>query len=165
MAGSNRSADLADAQRSIPYGTLAATLCTSVLYITTTFIWGTMAERSTLVDYIELPAIIALPAPIVVQIGIILSSLGAGLQSLTGAPRLLQAIANDNLMPFLSPFRGSGEPRRALAFTFMICLASVSGGDLNAVTPIITMFFLICYMVCPLGLPLAALHTPSPGVR
>ena len=80
------------------------------------------------------------------RIGIILSSLGAGLQSLTGAPRLLQAIANDNLMPFLRPFQGHGEPRRPLMLTFLLCLGCVLIGDINSVAPIITMFFLICYM-------------------
>ena len=69
-----------------------------------------------------------------------------GLQSLTGAPRLLQAIANDNLMPILQPFQGSGEPRRALAFTFALCTCAVSLGNINLIAPIITMFFLICYL-------------------
>ena len=83
---------------------------------------------------------------VVVQLGIILSSLGAGLQSLTGAPRLLQAIANDNLMPVLTPFRGAGEPRRALGLVFTLCALFISTGDIDTVAPIITMFFLICYM-------------------
>ncbi|GBO99368.1 Solute carrier family 12 member 7 [Eumeta japonica] len=43
---------------------------------------------------------IAWPNQWVILIGSFLSTLGAGLQSLTGAPRLLQAIAKDEIIPF-----------------------------------------------------------------
>lgn len=57
----------------------------------------------------------AWPNEWVILIGSFLSTLGAGLQSLTGAPRLLQAIARDEIIPFLAPFAVSssrGEPTR-----------------------------------------------------
>ena len=63
---------------------------------------------------------IAWPNEWVILIGSFLSTIGAGLQSLTGAPRLLQAIARDNIIPFLQPFGVSssrGEPTRALVLT------------------------------------------------
>lgn len=41
------------------------------------------------------------PSPWVIVIGSFFSCCGAGLQSLTGAPRLLQAIARDGIVPFL----------------------------------------------------------------
>lgn len=44
---------------------------------------------------------LAWPTPWVIVIGSFFSTCGAGLQSLTGAPRLLQAIAKDNVIPFL----------------------------------------------------------------
>lgn len=44
---------------------------------------------------------LAWPSPLVIVIGSFFSTCGAGLQSLTGAPRLLQAIAKDNVIPFL----------------------------------------------------------------
>lgn len=40
MAGSNRSGDLADAQRSIPIGTIGAILTTSFVYISSVFLFG-----------------------------------------------------------------------------------------------------------------------------
>lgn len=40
MAGSNRSGDLADAQRSIPIGTICAILTTSFVYISAVFLFG-----------------------------------------------------------------------------------------------------------------------------
>jgi len=147
MAGSNRSGDLRDAQRSIPIGTLCATLSTSALYLLTAFMYGATVDRATLAndDYV-LSAKISWPAEEIVQVGIVLSTLGAALQSLTGAPRLLQAIANDNLIPALSIFRGKGEPRRALLCTVAISAVCIAGGDLNVVAPFVTMFFLLCYM-------------------
>lgn len=48
MAGSNRSASLKDTQRSIPIGTLAATLTTSGLYIVTVLSFGALATREKL---------------------------------------------------------------------------------------------------------------------
>lgn len=44
--------------------------------------------------------ILAWPSPWVIVIGSFFSCCGAGLQSLTGAPRLLQAIARDGIIPF-----------------------------------------------------------------
>lgn len=40
MAGCNRSGDLADAQRSIPIGTIGAILTTSFVYISAVFLFG-----------------------------------------------------------------------------------------------------------------------------
>lgn len=48
MAGSNRSASLKDTQRSIPVGTLAATLVTTALYIVSVIIFGALATRQKL---------------------------------------------------------------------------------------------------------------------
>lgn len=75
----------------------------------------------------------AWPNEWVILIGSFLSTLGAGLQSLTGAPRLLQAIARDDVIPFLSPFAVSssrGEPTRALILTIFICQGGILLGKL-----------------------------------
>ncbi|KAF3856628.1 hypothetical protein F7725_017351 [Dissostichus mawsoni] len=45
---------------------------------------------------------LAWPSPWVIVIGSFFSTCGAGLQSLTGAPRLMQAIAKDGIVPALS---------------------------------------------------------------
>lgn len=55
------------------------------------------------------------PTPWVIVIGSFFSTVGAGLQSLTGAPRLLQAIAKDNIIPFL-------RVRHAVVYTLCNCL-------------------------------------------
>lgn len=94
-----------------------------------------------------LTATIAWPVAWVVQVGVILSTLGAALQSLTGAPRLLAAIANDDVLPVLKYFKSSDdeEPHMATLFTMLICAGCVVLGNLDLITPVITMFFLLCY--------------------
>ncbi|KAL8129830.1 hypothetical protein V2J09_018985 [Rumex salicifolius] len=147
MAGSNRSASLEDTQRSIPVGTLAAQLSTLVLYIISVFIFGSFATRHQLLTDRLLTATIARPFPAIVYMGIILSTLGAALQSLTGAPRLLAAIANDDILPVLNCFKVADgkEPFVATVFTSVICIGCVVIGNLDLISPTITMFYLLCY--------------------
>lgn len=148
MAGSNRSASLQNAQKSIPKGTLAAQLTTTTLYLSFVLFYGACAARNTLLDERLLSARISWPASEIVSIGIILSTVGAALQSLTGAPRLLQAIANDRILPclnFLATKRDDDEPRLCLFVTFLVTGSAISAGQLDIITPIITMFFLLCY--------------------
>ncbi|CAL9763850.1 unnamed protein product [Musa acuminata subsp. burmannicoides] len=147
MAGSNRSASLKDTQRSIPVGTLAATLTTSFLYLISVLLFGSLATREELLTNRLLTAEIAWPLPAIIYVGIVLSTLGAALQSLTGAPRLLAAIANDDILPVLNYFKVTegGEPHLATLFTAFICICCVVIGNLDLITPTITMFFLLCY--------------------
>ncbi|XP_040964275.1 cation-chloride cotransporter 1 isoform X2 [Gossypium raimondii] len=147
MAGSNRSASLEDTQRSIPIGTLAATLTTTGLYLVSVLLFGAVATRDKLLTDRLLTATIAWPFPAIIHIGIILSTLGAALQSLTGAPRLLAAISNDDILPVLNYFKVAegSEPYMATLFTAFICMGCVIIGNLDLITPTVTMFFLLCY--------------------
>ncbi|XP_072984305.1 cation-chloride cotransporter 1 isoform X2 [Typha latifolia] len=147
MAGSNRSASLKDTQRSIPIGTLAATITTTFLYVISVLLFGALATREELLTDRLLTASVAWPVPAIIYVGIILSTLGAALQSLTGAPRLLAAIANDDILPVLKYFKVTegGEPHFATLFTALICIGCVIIGNLDLITPTITMFFLLCY--------------------
>ncbi|PRQ29603.1 putative K/Cl co-transporter [Rosa chinensis] len=147
MAGSNRSASLKDTQRSIPIGTLAATLATTVMYLISVLVFGGLATRHLLLTDRLLSATISWPFPAFIYVGIILSTLGAALQSLTGAPRLLAAIANDDILPVLNYFKvaDGSEPHFATLFTAFLCIACVIIGNLDLITPTITMFFLLCY--------------------
>jgi potassium/chloride transporter 4/5/6 len=147
MAGSNRSASLKDTQRSIPKGTLWAIVTTTILYLISAVMFAAVATREELLTDRLLTATLAWPVPWVVQVGVILSTLGAALQSLTGAPRLLAAIANDDILPVLKYFKApdNEEPHLATLFTMLICASCVILGNLDLITPVITMFFLLCY--------------------
>lgn len=77
--------------------------------------------------------------------GIVFSSLGAGMQCLVGASRLVAAIANDHTIPLLRPFapKPDEEPSRALFAVWVLASLPCLAGNLDYITPIMTMFFLL----------------------
>uniref|UniRef100_A0A672SU91 Solute carrier family 12 member 7-like n=1 Tax=Sinocyclocheilus grahami TaxID=75366 RepID=A0A672SU91_SINGR len=172
MAGSNRSGDLRDPQRSIPTGTIMAIATTSIIYLSCVVLFGACIEGVVLRDkYGEsvkgtlAVATLAWPSSWVIVIGSFFSCCGAGLQSLTGAPRILQAIARDGIMPFLQVFghsKSNGEPTWALPLTAAICEIGILIGSLDHVAPILSMFFLMCYLFVNLACAVQTLlRTPN----
>ncbi|XP_040186134.1 solute carrier family 12 member 5 isoform X1 [Rana temporaria] len=172
MAGSNRSGDLRDAQKSIPIGTIMAIATTSFVYITSVVLFGACIEGVVLQDKFGeavngnlVVGTLAWPSPWVIVIGSFFSTCGAGLQSLTGAPRLLQAIARDGIVPFLRVFghgKANGEPTWALLLTACICEIGILIASLDEVAPILSMFFLMCYMFVNLACAVQTLlRTPN----
>uniref|UniRef100_A0A673W1W4 Solute carrier family 12 member 6 n=1 Tax=Salmo trutta TaxID=8032 RepID=A0A673W1W4_SALTR len=172
MAGSNRSGDLKDAQRSIPIGTIMAILTTSLVYLSSVVLFGACIEGVVLRDKFGdsvkgnlVVGTLSWPSPWVIVIGSFFSTCGAGLQSLTGAPRLLQAIAKDNIIPFLRVFghgKANGEPTWALLLTALIAELGILIASLDLVAPILSMFFLMCYLFVNLACALQTLlRTPN----
>ncbi|XP_067434759.1 solute carrier family 12 member 7 isoform X2 [Thunnus thynnus] len=172
MAGSNRSGDLRDAQKSIPIGTILAIATTSIIYVTCVVLFGGCIEgillRDKFGDSVKGNLVIGTlswPSPWVIVIGSFFSCCGAGLQSLTGAPRLLQAIARDGIVPFLQVFghgKANGEPTWALLLTAGICEIGILIASLDAVAPILSMFFLMCYLFVNLACAVQTLlRTPN----
>ncbi|XP_075903798.1 solute carrier family 12 member 7 isoform X4 [Nelusetta ayraudi] len=172
MAGSNRSGDLRDAQKSIPIGTILAIGTTSFIYVTCVVLFGASIEgvllRDKFGDSVKGNLVIGTlswPSPWVIVIGSFFSCCGAGLQSLTGAPRLLQAIARDGIVPFLQVFghgKANGEPTWALLLTGGICEIGILIASLDAVAPILSMFFLMCYLFVNLACAVQTLlRTPN----
>ncbi|XP_068932465.1 solute carrier family 12 member 7 isoform X2 [Petaurus breviceps papuanus] len=172
MAGSNRSGDLRDAQKSIPTGTILAIATTSFIYLSCIVLFGACIEGVILRDKFGealkgnlVIGMLAWPSPWVIVIGSFFSTCGAGLQSLTGAPRLLQAIARDGIVPFLQVFghgKANGEPTWALLLTALICEIGILIASLDSVAPILSMFFLMCYMFVNLACAVQTLlRTPN----
>ncbi|XP_053253164.1 solute carrier family 12 member 7 isoform X3 [Podarcis raffonei] len=172
MAGSNRSGDLRDAQKAIPTGTILAILTTSFIYLSCIVLFGACIEGVVLRDKFGqavngnlVIGTLAWPSPWVIVIGSFFSTCGAGLQSLTGAPRLLQAIARDGIVPFLQVFghgKANGEPTWALLLTALICEIGILIASLDSVAPILSMFFLMCYLFVNLACAVQTLlRTPN----
>ncbi|CAN2389313.1 Solute carrier family 12 [Pristimantis euphronides] len=172
MAGSNRSGDLRDAQKSIPVGTILAIITTSLIYFSTVILFGACVEGVVLRDKYGdavnknlVVGTLSWPSPWVIVIGSFFSTCGAGLQSLTGAPRLLQAIAKDNIVPFLRVFghgKANGEPTWALLLTALIAELGILIASLDLVAPILSMFFLMCYLFVNLACAVQTLlRTPN----
>ncbi|XP_075044934.1 solute carrier family 12 member 4 isoform X2 [Mixophyes fleayi] len=172
MAGSNRSGDLKDAQKSIPVGTILAIITTSLVYFSTVVLFGACIEGVVLRDKYGdavnknlVVGTLSWPSPWVIVIGSFFSTCGAGLQSLTGAPRLLQAIAKDNIVPFLRVFghgKVNGEPTWALLLTALIAELGILIASVDMVAPILSMFFLMCYLFVNLACAVQTLlRTPN----
>uniref|UniRef100_A0A4W5PTV0 Solute carrier family 12 member 4 n=1 Tax=Hucho hucho TaxID=62062 RepID=A0A4W5PTV0_9TELE len=172
MAGSNRSGDLKDAQKSIPIGTILAITTTTLVYFSSVVLFGACIEGAVLRDKFGdavsknlVVGTLSWPSPWVIVIGSFFSTVGAGLQSLTGAPRLLQAIAKDNIIPFLRVFghgKANGEPTWALLLTGLIAELGILIASLDMVAPILSMFFLMCYLFVNLACAVQTLlRTPN----
>ncbi|KAF4677520.1 hypothetical protein FOL47_000908 [Perkinsus chesapeaki] len=149
MAGSNRSSELKDPKKSIPVGTLFAQISTSIIYLAFCFLFGSSASRSLLLHDRFFASTSAWPVREVVVYGVLASSLGAALQSLTSATRLLTAIATDGMLaPVLNAFRqrDGKEPYPSLLLATFICTCAILIGEINAIAPILTMCFLMCYL-------------------
>uniref|UniRef100_A0A914XM99 Solute carrier family 12 member 2 n=1 Tax=Plectus sambesii TaxID=2011161 RepID=A0A914XM99_9BILA len=100
--------------------------------------------------------------------GIFAATLSSALASLVSAPKVFQAVSKDHLFPYIQFFaKGYGkdeEPRRAYGLGFSIAMLMILIGDLNAIAPIISNFFLASYALINYAC-FAASFTDSPGFR
>jgi potassium/chloride transporter 4/5/6 len=149
MAGLSLSGDLADPQRSIPRGTLAAVLTGLAIYLLVPVLLALGSDPATLRSEPLIWAKIAVLGPWLVLPGLWGAIFSSAVGSALGAPRTLQALATDRLVPtVLGRTRGEGgEPVMGLAATMVIALAAVFLGGLNAVATVVSMFFLTVYGV------------------
>lgn len=150
-AGVGLSGDLKNPRKSIPLGTLSATLVGMLVYILIIIklAFG-LSPENLAADQFAMSKI-ALWGPII-PIGLAAASISSAIGSILIAPRTMQAIASDKIFPaqpintFLS--KGSGdanEPVNATIFTAIIVIVFVSMGSVNFVAQIISMFFMITY--------------------
>jgi amino acid transporter len=147
MAGANMSGELEDPRRSIPVGTLSAVAVGTVIYMALAWWLARAASPEELVSNYTIMIDRAYWGPVVVA-GLLGATFSSGLASLVGAPRILHALADSDVLPgvaWLSERTSKGEPRNAVIFTGVVVLLALLLRDLNTVAPLITMFFLITY--------------------
>lgn len=148
MAGANMSGDLAEPSKSIPRGTLTAVAVTGVVYLAMALLLGGSTSREELATNNLVIRDLAY-WPFLITLGVFAATLSSALGSMMGAPRILQAFARDEIFQWTKFFGvGSGpanEPRRAIVLTYVISEIAILLGDLNAIAPIITMFFMVTY--------------------
>ena len=148
MAGANMSGDLRDPGRSIPKGTLLAIAVTAAVYLSIGVLFaGTRPQHDLISNNLIIKDIAW--SGVLIALGVYAATLSSALGSMMGAPRILQAFANDEVFRSIRLFaKGSGknrEPRRAIALTFVISQAAILLGNLDVIAPVITMFFMITY--------------------
>jgi amino acid transporter len=164
MAGVNMSGDLKDPVRSISRGTLLAVGVSFVIYLSQILLAGGAVPRQELLarPFEALRDRAWWGLGFLVNGGVFAATLSSALGSFIGAPRIIQAIGRDQILPFLDFFsKGTprrDEPRRALFLTYVLTLAVLlwagngsGGGALNAVAAVITMFFLATYGITNLA--------------
>lgn len=144
--GVSLSGDLKNPSKSIPLGTISSILFTAVIYILVTIIFAfNLTAEQLLGDSLAMRRIAFVGWAVLG--GVWASTLSSALGSVLAAPRTLQAIANDDIVPRIlaSQLGSKTEPRMAVLLTGVIALVVIWAGDLNAVAPIISMFFLNTY--------------------
>ena len=151
MAGVNMSGDLAHPKKAIPKGTFAAIGVGYVVYMGLPLILANRADAATLIEDSLIMREIAYWGDAIL-LGVWGATLSSALGSILGAPRVLQALARDGVLPRSLRWlgKGSGEddtPRIGTVLTLAIVLVAVYLGNLNIIAPILTMFFLTTYAV------------------
>ena len=170
MSGVNMSGDLKDPIRSIPRGTLAAVGVGYLIYMAIPFVM-TMRRPTALLNpdlmVMKRIAIFGHWKIDTIILGVWGATLSSAIGSILGAPRILQALARDNILPSSLRWLGKGngptdDPRLGTLFTLGIVLTVVSLGSLDAIAPVLSMFFLTTYMVLNVAAGLEGfLQSPS----
>ena len=153
LSGLGMSGDLRDPGRAIPRGTLAAIGTGYLIY---------MAVPVALFLFVgNHPALASDPTlfrqcarwPALVLLGVWAACLSSALGSLLAAPRVLQALSRDRLVPAVLG-RGWGrgdDPRAAAALAFALALAGVWAGGIDFLAPVLTMVNLLVYALLNLA--------------
>ena len=150
-AGVGLSGDLKDPKKSIPIGTLSATIFGMIVYIFIAYKLTMSASPEDLAGDQFVMSKIAVWGPII-PIGLAAATISSAIGSALVAPRTLQALAMDRILPvpminrWLSfGKRSNGDPVNATVATCILALFFVAIGDINFVAQIISMFFMVTY--------------------
>ncbi len=153
LTGVSLSGTLKNPRKSIPAGTIAAILVSFIIYMALAYWLSVVATPDELLANMTIMVNKAAWGW-AVQAGILAATFSAALNSMISAPRVLQAMAEHDVVPFsktLARKTDSGEPRAAMFVTIGIGVATIlfglSGSGLNQIAPLMTMFFLITYAV------------------
>jgi len=147
--GIGLSGELGDPQREIPWGTKLATLISFVMYSLIAVFLAMGASPAELVGNRMIMADVSVWGPLVYT-GLVVASLSSLIGSMVVAPRTLQAMSEDGILPVSRLFRslwgGKREPLPALIFSTAIAAPLLFLADLEIIAGFVTMFFLITYM-------------------
>ena len=151
IAGLGLSGDLKNPHRSIPLGTIAATVAGMAIYVLVAIKLAVSVNPEELHADQFVMARIALWGPSV-YVGLAAAALSSALGSILVAPRTLQALGQDKVLPVpglnrlvAKGFGDAGEPRWAAVLSGAIAVFFVLIGDVDFIAQILTMFFLVTY--------------------
>ncbi|WP_297093131.1 amino acid permease [uncultured Draconibacterium sp.] len=151
-AGVGLSGDLKNPSKSIPLGTVLATVSGMIIYVFIVYKLTMSASIEDLTEHQLIMGKIAIAGSVIVPLGLAASTISSALGSVMVAPRTLQALALDHAFPskrinrWLSKANpADNEPQNASIVTVAIAFVFVALGDVNAVASIISMFFMVTY--------------------
>jgi hypothetical protein len=147
MAGVSLSGDLKRPSRAIPRGTIAAVLTGFVVYMIVPVVLAASATPEELVSNNLIWFDIAGSWSFLVLWGLWGAIFASAVGSILAAPRTLEAMVDDRVVPSplgvrLGRIDGPGVP---LLVSTALALVAVALGDLDAIAPLLTMFFLTTY--------------------
>ena len=145
-AGVAMSGDLKDPKADIPKGTLLAITVGMVVYISFAVLIYFFVDQSVLLNNYNFLMVLAW-IPALVVVGIWGATLSSALGGILGGPRIIQAVAQDKIVPRIlgKGYGINNEPRNALIFTFIISELGILIGDLNIIAGIVSVFYLAAY--------------------
>ncbi len=155
MAGISMSGSLAKPRESLPVGTMGAIGVGLLIYLALAY-WLSMAATPDELLATETILVDKALWDWAILAGILGATFSSALGSLVAAPRVMQALAANHLLPFsetLAQETDKGEPRPAMIANGAIGLAALlfalalggQGGGLNTIAGVISMFFMITY--------------------
>ena len=150
-AGLGLSGDLYEPRKSIPRGTIIATVLGAIIYVLVAFKLTISTDLNNLANNQLVMSDIAIWGPII-PIGLACAAISSALGSIIVAPRTLQALGRDRIFPYkkldfwlAKGKKESNEPLNGTLVTCVIAFFFVYIGDINFVARIISMFFMVTY--------------------
>ncbi|MBW6460392.1 MAG: hypothetical protein K0B08_07435 [Bacteroidales bacterium] len=151
-AGVGLSGDLKKPGKSIPLGTITATMSGLIVYMFITWKLASSASPEDLISDQLIMSRIAWMGWLIIPMGLAASTISSAIGSVMVAPRTLQALALDSTFPsekvnrvMAKGKRFTNEPFNAAVITCLIAFVFVAMGDVDAVAKIISMFFMVTY--------------------
>jgi len=163
-AGIAMSGDLRDPAKALPRGTISAVATGYLVYMIIP-IYLSLIMKNT--DVLRADSMTLIMRHVArwgswIVLGVWAASLSSAMGALLGAPRTLQALARDRVIPrvFGRGFGRGNDPRIATATAFLVGLVGILLGNLNAIAPVLSMFFLTSYGLLNISAGLEELTAP-----
>ena len=155
MSGVNMSGDLKDPQKSIPSGTVTAYIFAILHIFGLLVLLAGSLKRDALIQRTDTILTDVCYSRMLVLAGLLAAVVSSAISNMAAAPRLLQAMGSDRLVPAIRPFaHGVGptnEPHRATLASAGIVMFLNTMSDLNTILTVTTMFYLQCYAITNLA--------------
>jgi len=147
LSGVGMSGDLKDPGRSIPVGTIAAVLVGYAVYMSVPLVLNYFVGDPSLLRTDTMILQKCARWQWLILAGIWAATLSSAVGSFLVAPRVMQALSRDRLLPgwLGKGFGRSDDPRLAAMACFCIAAACVWLGDIDVIAPVLTLFNLSTY--------------------